>query len=173
MNLNKEVMEKLARVRFVVTDFDGVHTDGCVYFAQDGYEMVKCSRKDGLGIAMLKKAGMWICVISREKNPVVTARCEKLEIPVYQGVERSEEKLKILKRLAAEKGFSPEQALYVGDDINDIPCLAWAGVGVTVADGHPLVKKVALITTRARGGQHAIRELCELILAAKNRPLLV
>lgn len=165
------LQKKLENIRLFVTDFDGVHTDGCVYVDQDGKESVKCSRKDGLGISMLKKAGIEVHVISKETNPVVAARCKKLEITHDQGVHDSDGKLEILKRIASEKGLSSEHILYMGDDLNDEAPLSWAGVAVTVADGHERIKPLCAYVTVAKGGTHAIREVAELVLEAQGQKL--
>src|SRR3989338_9044570 len=106
---------KLENIRLVATDFDGVHTNGCVHVDEHGVESVTCSRKDGLGIDLLKKAGIEVHVISKERNPVVAARCNKLKISFDQAVHDSDGKLEILKRITEEKGLSPEQVLYMGD----------------------------------------------------------
>ncbi len=160
--------DKLSKIKLLATDFDGVMTDGMVYVDQDGHESVRCSRKDGMGVELLKKHGVTIGVLSKETNPVVAARCNKLKIPVWQGIGTGEGKLEILKRIMNEQNLSVEEVAYVGDDINDLPTLKFAGVALTVADGHPLVKAVAHYTAKASGGNHAIREIAEMILEAKG-----
>src|SRR3989344_5991599 len=112
--MRKELQKKLCTIKLVATDFDGIHTDGCVYVNEDGKESVQCSRKDALGIDMLKRAGIHVCVISKETNPVVTARCKKLGVPCIQAVHDSDGKLEILKRIAGELGLLAEEVLYMG-----------------------------------------------------------
>ncbi len=150
-------------IKVLVTDFDGVHTDGFVYVDQDGKEMVKCSRKDGLGIEMLKKAGIDVAVISKEKNSVVSKRCEKLGIACYHGID---EKLKIFQKIMSDYGAEKEHVCYIGDDIIDISPMAAAGIGVAVADAHPLVRRAADFVTERKGGDHAVREVCDLIISS-------
>lgn len=156
-------------VLMLATDFDGVHTDGYVYVDQSGMEMVRCSRRDSLGLEMLAKAGVECCVISKEKNPVVARRCEKLGITCYQGVETGDGKREILRRIMAERELRPAQVAYMGDDLNDLAAFELAGIRVTVADGHEQLKKCASYVARARGGEHALREVADLIIDAKNR----
>ena len=169
--MNRRLKEKLKKIKLLAMDFDGVMTDGTVYIDQDGIETVRCSRKDGLGIEMLKRAGILACVISKETNPVVTARCDKLKIKCWQKVENGESKAEILERIMAEQGLTKEEVAYMGDDLNDMAPLQAAGIAFTVADGHPLVKKISDYITRAKGGGHAVREICELILEARGTDL--
>lgn len=146
----------------VIFDFDGVMTDNGVYLTQDGTEAVRCDRGDGMGIEMLRKAGVFCMVLSKEQNPVVAERCKKLQIPCIQGCD---DKAPALKALLAEKGLSLEQAVYVGNDINDRACLELVGCGVIVADAHPSVHDVADAVLSKPGGRGAVRELCDAILS--------
>ncbi|MEK7641207.1 MAG: HAD-IIIA family hydrolase [Patescibacteria group bacterium] len=166
--MDASLKEKFSRIKLLATDFDGVMTDGLVYVDQDGKETVRCSRKDGMGVELLKKHGVTVGVLSKETNPVVTARCNKLKIPVWQGIATGEGKLEILQRIMKEQNLSVENVAYIGDDVNDLPSLKFAGLTITVADGHQLVKNIAHYTTSATGGHHAVREIADLILSAKG-----
>lgn len=152
----------------LVMDFDGIHTDGFVYVDQNGLESVRCSRRDGLGLNILKRAGVKLFVISTEKNPVVLARCNKLDIECFQGIKDSVGKRDILEPLIKREKIPVSQVAFIGDDVNDIEAIKYAGIGITVADGHEEVKKVVDIVLTRNGGEHAIRELCDLILEAKG-----
>ena len=99
---------------------------------------------------------------------MVTKRCEKIKVPCWQGVENGEGKKEILARIAKEQNISPEEVLFMGDDVNDVAAMQYAGVKITVADGHERLRAVADYITTARGGDHAIREVCELVLKAKG-----
>jgi N-acylneuraminate cytidylyltransferase len=155
----------LRNVSLVVLDFDGVFTDNRVFVSQDATEMVACSRGDGLGIGMLKKAGIAAVVLSTEVNPVVAARCKKLDLPYYQGVA---DKAEGFDRLVAEYGIDRQRIVYVGNDVNDLPAMARAGIAVAVADAEPAVLKIADIVLIRKGGRGAIRELCDRIIAARS-----
>lgn len=148
------------KVSLLVSDFDGVMTDGFVLVDQDGKESVRCSRRDGLGVALLAERGIKTVVISKERNGVVAARCAKLRIECFSGID---DKIQLLKKLLEEKGVEPERVCYVGDDVTDIDCIRFAGIGVAVADALPAAKKAADYVTRANGGSHALREVCDLI----------
>lgn len=154
----RTIEELLKDVRVVLFDFDGTMTDGTVLVDEHGIESVRVSRKDGQGISMLKRAGYEVAVVSKEQNPVVAARCKKLRVLCYHGID---DKSKLLMR---EFGQRLSQVLFMGDDINDLECIQLAGVGVTLADGHPKCKEAAAYITKARGGDHAVREVCDLIL---------
>ncbi len=165
---NNKLKEAKSLIKLLALDFDGVMTDGLVYVDQNGREHVRCSRKDGMGIDLLKKNAIEVCVISTEKNPVVLKRCQKLKIPCTQGIESSDGKGEILKKFVKDKGFNLKEVAYVGDDVNDIVPLKLAGVAITVADGHPVVKQTCHYIASSRGGDHAVREICDLILEAKK-----
>lgn len=166
---NQELAVKLEKVKLLAMDFDGVLTDGFVYIDQNGKETVRCSRRDGLAIEMLKRFGIAPYVISKTVNPVVMARCKTWNIQCSQGVADAGGKEEILKRIIAERGLSHEEVAYIGDDLNDEAPLRFAGVSVTVADGHPKIRAIVDYVTRARGGEHAVREVAELILIAQGR----
>ncbi len=148
-------------VSLVVLDFDGVLTDDRVYVNQHGEETVAAHRGDGMGISQLKKAGIEVVILSKEKNPVVKARADKLRIPAYQGID---EKGKELQSLMADKGVSAEQVVYLGNDINDLPCFPLVGLAAAVADAHPKVIERAQLVLNKNGGYGAVRELCDLLL---------
>ena len=157
----------LRGVELLVLDFDGVMTDDRVLVFDDGREAVLCSRGDGMGLEMLRKAGVPLAVISKEINPVVGARCEKLKIPYLQGIE---DKLAELTRIVGERRLELAQVAYVGNDVNDLECMHAAGVAIAPADAHPDALRAADVVTSAPGGFGAVREVCDLLLAARARP---
>lgn len=146
----------------VVFDFDGVLTDDAVYVDESGREQVRASRRDGLGIELLRRAGIPCLVLSKERNPVVSRRCEKLRIECLQGID---DKLPALERWLSERGAELKNTVYVGNDINDIPCLCAVGLAIAVADADPRAQQVAHWVTTKPGGYGAVREICELLLA--------
>jgi YrbI family 3-deoxy-D-manno-octulosonate 8-phosphate phosphatase len=148
-------------VAALVLDFDGVFTDNRVIVFQDGSEAVICDRGDGWGVAQLKKTGLPILILSTETNPVVQARANKLGIPCVHGVQ---EKDRALKAWLSSKKLNPAQTVYVGNDLNDLTCLALVGCPVAVADAHPQVIQQAVLVLDNAGGEGALREICELIL---------
>jgi N-acylneuraminate cytidylyltransferase len=148
------------KVELVIFDFDGVMTDDRVWVNQDGIEMVAASRRDGLGIAMLRKAGISAIVLSTETNPVVAARCRKLNLPLLQGIE---DKAATLRQLLEERKLKTQNVVYLGNDVNDLPCFPMVGCAVATADAHPEVCRHADLVLTSKGGFGAVRELCERI----------
>ncbi len=157
--------ERLRRVRAVVTDFDGVLTDNRVRVDQDGREAVVCHRGDGWGIDLLKAAGIAVACISTETNPVVSARCRKLNIPVWQG---ERDKLSALRAFLSATGLDAGACLYVGNDTNDAGCLAHAGIAVVPADAAPEVVPLADWRTSAAGGDGVLREVARALIAVRE-----
>lgn len=154
-----------SQLDLLVFDFDGTMTDDRVWVDQDGGESVAASRSDGLGIAMLRKAGIAMLVLSTETNPVVTARCRKLELPVIQGLG---DKAAVLSSLLKERNLDPQRVVYLGNDVNDLPCFPLVGCAVTVADAHPDVIAQADFVLAHQGGHGAVRELCDRILQGRR-----
>ena len=155
---------RIRQIKGIAFDFDGVFTDNRVYVMQNGEEAVVCDRSDGMGIAMLRKAGIPMVVISTERNPVVSVRCKKLQLDVRQGVD---DKLPALGEWARGQGLTVDQIAFVGNDINDVECLRGAGLGVVVADAYPIAVEAAELQLTRDGGRGAVREFADQILAAR------
>ena len=151
----------------VVTDFDGVHTDDRAILRQDGTESVRVNRRDGHGVKLLRRAGIPVLILSTETNPVVTARADKLGVDVIQGVD---DKWPVLRAWLDERQVDPADVLYVGNDINDRPCLERVGLAVVPADAHPSARAVAHLVTDAPGGDGVVREVADRILGSHSSP---
>ncbi|MFC8423713.1 cytidylyltransferase domain-containing protein [Streptomyces sp. NPDC057236] len=145
----------------VVLDFDGTQTDDRVLIDSDGREFVSVHRGDGLGIAALRRSGLKLLILSTEQNPVVAARARKLRLPVLHGIDRKD---LALKQWCEEEGIAPERVLYVGNDVNDLPCFSLVGWPVAVASAHDAVRGAARAVTTLPGGDGAIREIAGWIL---------
>lgn len=145
----------------VVLDFDGTQTDDRVLIDSEGRELVSVHRGDGLGIAALRRAELALLILSTEKNPVVAARGRKLQVPVLHGIDRKD---LALKQWCEEQGIAPERVLYVGNDVNDLPCFGLVGWPVAVAGAHDVVRGAARAVTSTPGGDGAIREIASWIL---------
>lgn len=151
-------------VDVVVTDFDGVHTDDSVHVSQDGTETVTVSRGDGMGVALLRGAGIPVLILSTEVNPVVSARAAKLRVDVLQG---QADKTATLRAWAAERGIRLSRIAYVGNDVNDLGCLELVGWPVAVPGAHPVVLAAARVVLDRPGGAGAVRDLAERVLAGR------
>ncbi|WP_329173830.1 acylneuraminate cytidylyltransferase [Streptomyces decoyicus] len=145
----------------VVLDFDGTQTDDRVLIDSEGREIVAVHRGDGLGIAALRKAELKLLILSTETNPVVAARARKLRVPVLHGIDRKD---LALKQWCEEAGIAPERVLYVGNDVNDLPCFDLVGWPVAVAGAHDVVRGAARAVTATPGGSGAIREIAAWLL---------
>ncbi len=147
----------------VVLDFDGVMTDNRVLVFEDGREAVACNRGDGWGLQQLRKVGVPVLVLSTEANSVVAARCAKLKIPFLQGVP---EKWPALQTYLRDHRLDPQRVIFIGNDVNDLECVANVGYGVAVQDAEERVRAAAKLVLERPGGAGAVRELCDRLVAA-------
>ena len=153
-------------IRAVVFDFDGVMTDNKVYVNENGNESVRCDRGDGMGTSFLRKKNIKMVVLSTEKNPVVSARCDKLGIECYQDL--GDSKLQSLINWSILNNIELNDIIYLGNDVNDSECLKRVGCGIVPSDAHESIKCLANIVLEKKGGEGAVRELCDLILNSSN-----
>lgn len=164
-DLPAPLRQKFAQLRMVAFDFDGVMTDNRVYIDEVGRESVVCSRFEGFGLDRLRALGVSLCIISTEKNPVVSMRAKKLKLAVEQGVA---DKVMMLNDFSEKFGVALKDTAFVGNDVNDIPALKAAGTAVVVGDAHPAVMAYADYVTERYGGMGAVREICDLIADVKS-----
>ncbi len=148
-------------VRLLVLDFDGVLTDNRVWVDRDGKEMVAAHRADGWGLTRLRESGIEAVVLSTETDPVVTARCRKLGLPVVQG---AADKGAALAKLLEDRDIDPATVIYLGNDVNDLPCFPLVSCAVVVGDAHPAAAVQADRILKSPGGRGAVRELCDLLI---------
>lgn len=151
----------LGTIDLIVFDFDGVLTDNRVLVMEDGREGVFCNRADGLAFDQLRKHGCRTLILSTEANRVVSARASKLHVPVLQAVEN---KAEALSDYCSQNAISRQRTMFVGNDVNDLPAMLWAGTAIAVADAHPSVKRAAAVVLRTPGGGGVARELLEDVL---------
>ncbi len=155
-----------AGVRAVLTDCDGVLTDGGMYYSETGDELKRFSARDGMGFERLRKAGIVVGVITSESVDLVRRRAEKLELDiVLLGVR---DKLAAVQAICSERSLSMADIAYVGDDVLDVPLIGAVGLGCSTADGTVEARSAAAYVTRARGGHGAFREVAELVLASQR-----
>lgn len=156
---------RIDEVDAVVLDFDGVQTDDHVIVTEKGVESVRVSRKDGHGVKLLREAGIPVLIISTETNQVVSKRGEKLQVEVIQGVS---DKGTALATWLDEQGLEAERVVYLGNDVNDRAALEMVGWPVVVAGAHPEVVPLARIVLESSGGEGAVRELADMIIANRK-----
>lgn len=156
----------LRGVRLFATDVDGVLTDAGMYYSESGDEWKKFHTRDGMGIKLLQKAGLITAIITQESTKIVMRRAQKLTIPeVHQG---AYDKLTVLNDLIARHGLTMEQVAYIGDDVNDLQALGAVGFSACPADGISQVQKTVRYVCKKKGGEGAVREIADLILAAQQ-----
>lgn len=153
------------KIELLVLDFDGVISNNLVWTDQDGREMVTSSRSDSMFINPLREAGVETVILSSEINPVVAARAKKMGLEAIQGL-GLQAKGQALMRLLEEKNVEAAHVVYLGNDLNDLPCFELVGWSVAVSDAYPEVLRAADFVLSRPGGGGAVRELCELILNA-------
>lgn len=150
-------------VKLILCDFDGVVTDNFVLTDENGKETVSASRSDSMHIKTLREKGVETMILSSEPNPVVLARAKKMGVEAIHGI-GMQNKGKVMREVLERKKVRAEDVIYVGNDLNDLPCFEIAGWSVAVADAYPEVIRAADYVLTRRGGRGAIRELCEMVL---------
>jgi 3-deoxy-D-manno-octulosonate 8-phosphate phosphatase (KDO 8-P phosphatase) len=160
------LLDRAASIKMLVLDVDGVLTDGNLYFDSNGKEMKAFSTRDGLGLRCLQQCGIELALITGRQSEIVGHRAAQLGIAhVYQG---RNDKLDAFIHLLEKTGIDERQVCYAGDDWIDLPVLERAGLAVTVPDADKIVKDSVHWVTSQPGGKGAVREICNLILAAQG-----
>jgi 3-deoxy-D-manno-octulosonate 8-phosphate phosphatase (KDO 8-P phosphatase) len=163
--------ERAAKIRMLVLDVDGVLTDGKLYFDHAGNEMKAFNTRDGLGMKALQRCGIEVAVITGRKSEAVTQRMAQLDVKhLYQG---REDKLNAFLHLLEATGLDAQQVCFAGDDWIDLPVLMRVGLAVSVADAEDRVREQAHWITDRKGGDGAVREICNLILAAQGKDVTI
>ena len=158
---------KATKVALMGFDVDGVLTDGTLFYSARGDEMKGFLARDGHGIKMLMDAGVQVAIITGRELDIVAQRAKNLGVNlVIQGVE---DKHAAMQKILAALKLDFSQAGYMGDDVVDLPLLRACGFSASVADGHPLVVDRVDYVSKFGGGHGAVREVCEVLLAAQNK----
>ncbi len=160
--MNTEMNNKLAAIKLLLLDVDGVMTDGRIIYDQQGNEFKAFDVKDGHGLKMLQRAGYQVGIITGRTSAIVNLRAQELGITIlYQG---AKVKLEPYLDMLEQTGLADHQIAYVGDDLIDLPILSRVGFSATVADAVPqMAERVDYVTQRC-GGRGAVREICDLLL---------
>lgn len=163
---NPEFFDLAKNVRILGIDFDGVMTDNTVYVFEDGREAVRCSRLEGYGLRRAAATGVHCFILSTEANPVVSARARKLKIACVQDCA---DKVEAFMQMLAKHELTMSEAAFIGNDVNDLDLLKRVGLPVIVADAHEDLDALGAFRTQRRGGDGAVRELCDAIASARER----
>ena len=157
---------KASNIKMLILDVDGVMTDGKLYFAEDGVESKAFNILDGHGIKMLQKTGVEVAIVTGRKSEMVATRAGNLGISTL--IQGREDKLTAVHEIIEAKNLTLEEVAYIGDDLPDLKAVRQVGLGISVPNGYSLVKQHADLITTANGGEGAVREVCDLIMAAQG-----
>lgn len=159
-------VSRAKQIRLMAFDVDGVMTDGGLFLSDSGEEFKRFNSLDGHGLKMLRASGVEIAIITGRTSRCVELRARNLGVPhVYQGVEdKREAMIGLLEKL----GLPPVAAAYMGDDVVDLPVMRHVGLAITVPESPQLVREHSDYVTQRSGGHGAVREVCELIMAAQG-----
>jgi 3-deoxy-D-manno-octulosonate 8-phosphate phosphatase (KDO 8-P phosphatase) len=164
--ISTTIAEQCKKIKLLVCDIDGVFSDGRIYLGNNGEELKAFHTKDGFGIKALIASGVDVAVITGRQSNIVYTRMKALNVNhIIQG---QENKLPALKKIAEQLQLQPEQIAYIGDDIPDLECIRYVGLGVAVQDAHPSIYQNADYVTSINGGFGAVRELCDTIMYCQN-----
>jgi 3-deoxy-D-manno-octulosonate 8-phosphate phosphatase (KDO 8-P phosphatase) len=161
-----ELEARARRVRLLALDVDGVLTDGRIHYGSSGEELKSFSILDGLGIKLLLRAGIHVAVITARRSPMVDRRVA--ELGIEHCLQGCEDKLKALRELIAPLGIGLEEVAYMGDDLPDLRVILEVGLGLTVANASSEVARRSPWQVTSRGGDGAVREVCEMLLRARG-----
>lgn len=162
-----QLKKRAAQIQLAIFDIDGVLTDGLLYLGPEGQEFKATSVKDGHGLVLLRRAGVDLAVISARPSAAMAARCAELGIEhVSLGVK---DKLVTLEKLLERLEVERTHASYMGDDTQDLPLLEHCGLALAPADALPAVQKAVHWVSRFPGGRGAVREACDMLIAARSK----
>jgi len=162
-----DLQQRAQRISLLLSDVDGVLTDGSVVLDNQGIETKQFHIRDGLGVKLWRRAGHRFGMITGRSSHIVRLRAAELQVEIVrQGVD---DKLAVVRQVAAELGVRLEQICFIGDDLNDLAVVRQVGLGVAVADGSDDLRQAAQYVTQTPGGRGAVRETIELILKAQGR----
>lgn len=166
MLISKLLVKKFQRIKLVLTDVDGVLTDGGMYYTKNGDFMKRFFVRDGMGVNLLKKQGIPTIIVTKEKNIVTKKWSDNMNIEkLYQGILKKED---VLDEVCSRYGLQSEEIAYMGDDINDLELLKLVGLSATPSDASDDAIKLCDFTSKHSSGNGAFRELADLILLTQN-----
>jgi|TARA_B100001013_G_scaffold77249_1_gene41386 YrbI family 3-deoxy-D-manno-octulosonate 8-phosphate phosphatase len=161
-----EFIKKCKKIKLILTDVDGVLTDGCMYYSSSGEELKKFHTRDGMAVELLLQKNIKTIIITREKSKIVISRAKKINVfKVYSGIKQKD---KILNQICTKFKVTPNEIVFIGDDINDEKIMKLIGLSFAPSDATQTTKNIADIITNARGGQGVLREVTDEILLSQS-----
>ena len=167
LKISMKLEQRIQQVRLIISDVDGVLTDGGITFDNQGIESKKFHVRDGMGIKLWQKTGHHFAILTARSSHIVKVRAAELKIPIVR--QGFEDKLPVAKQIIEELDLAPENVCYIGDDLTDLRVMNTVGFAVAVADAAAEVREAAHFVTKLPGGHGAVRELTEKILQAQKR----
>ncbi len=165
--MREDLLKKARKVKLLLLDVDGVLTNGKIIYDSEGRDLKIFDVKDGLGVYLLKKAGILTVLITARSSKVIKLRAR--DMGVEEIFENAEDKRKILDHILKKYRVNLKEVCFVGDDLVDLSVMKDIGLAVSVKDGCSEIKKISDYITKRKGGEGAVREVCELILKAKRK----
>lgn len=161
------LLNKCKKIRVVLSDVDGVLTDGGMYYTKDGDYMKKFHARDGMGVNILKRNNIPTIIITKEKNKIIQQWASRMNVAkLYQGIIQKES---LVDEICTTYGVRSSQLAYIGDDVNDVALLKKVGLSATPSDGISSAKKICDYVCACSAGNAAFRELADLILESQKR----
>ena len=161
-----EFIKKCKKIKLILTDVDGVLTDGCMYYSSKGEELKKFHTRDGMAVELLLQKNIKTIIITREKSKIVISRAKKIKVfKVYSGVKQKD---KILNQICTKFKVTPDETTFIGDDVNDEKIMKLVGLSFAPSDATQTIKNIADIITNAKGGQGVLREVTDKILLSQS-----
>ena len=161
-----EFIKKCKKIKLILTDVDGVLTDGCMYYSSSGEELKKFHTRDGMAVELLLQKNIKTIIITKEKSKIVTSRAKKIKVfKVYSGIKQKD---KILNQICTKFKVTPDETTFIGDDVNDEKIMKLVGLSFAPSDATQTIKNIADIITNTEGGQGVLREVTDKILLSQN-----
>ena len=164
--MQKSLITKMQQIKIVLTDVDGVLTDGGMFYSKEGDVMKRFFTRDGMGVTLLRKMGIYTIIVTKEKNEIISQWAKKMKIvKLFDGILNKET---ILDDIKTEFNALSSEIAYIGDDVNDLGLLKLVGVSAVPNDGILEVKKICSYQCKQNGGYGAFREFADQIILAKS-----
>tara|TARA_Y100000310_G_scaffold165155_1_gene164910 strand:+ start:7036 stop:7548 length:513 start_codon:yes stop_codon:yes gene_type:complete len=161
-----ELIKKCKKIRLILTDVDGVLTDGCMYYSSSGEELKKFHTRDGMAVELLLQNNIKTIIVTKEKSKITISRAKKIKISkIYSNIKQKEV---ILNQICTKFKVTSGEILFIGDDINDEKIMKLVGLSVAPSDAINTIKNIANITTNASGGKGVLREVADMIILSQS-----
>ena len=159
---SKKIIQKCRKIKLIISDVDGVLTDGGMYYSKTGEVMKKFNAKDGMGVELLRKKIKFV-LMTKERSQIVLKRAKKIKVDqVYTGIKNKE---LLLPKICVKYKISKNEIAYIGDDVNDFNIMKQIGLSAVPSDGNEKIKNISDYVCKTKGGDGAFRELVDLILS--------